>query len=84
MVSTSWYHIWGTVRKAIHLKFDKRRIWNCKIVVDNDDKDKQTLCQMAEEANVVVDKRWREVVDRHMARFKEMTKGLVDAQVRGT
>lgn len=54
------------------------------MVVDSDDKDKQTLCQMAEEANVVVHKRWREVVDIHMARFEEMTKGLVDPQVRGT
>ena len=40
--------------------------------------------QLAEEMNAMIDKRWRKGIKRQMARFKEMIKGLVDAQVRGS
>ena len=50
--------------------------------MDDNDGDRQTLCQLAEEMNAMADIKWREGIERHMAKF-EMIRGLVDAQVRG-
>ena len=50
----------------------------------DDDRDRQTLCQLAEEINAIADKRWKVGIERQMASFEEMIKGLVDAQVRGS
>ena len=49
----------------------------------DDDRDRQTLCQLAEEINAIADKRWKVGIERQMASFEEMIKGLVDSQVRG-
>ena len=51
--------------------------------MDDNDKDRRTLRQLEEEMNATTNKRWREGIERPMARFKEMIRGLVDAQVRG-
>ena len=47
--------------------------------MDDNDGDKQTFRQLAEEMNATTDKRWRERIERQMAKFEEMIKGLVDA-----
>ena len=39
--------------------------------------------QLAKEINATTDKRWREGIERQMARFEEMIKDLVNAQVIG-
>lgn len=52
--------------------------------MNDDDGDRQTLHQLVEEINATADKRWKEGIERQMARLEEMIKGLVDAQVRGT
>lgn len=52
--------------------------------MDDDDGDRQTLSQLAEEMNATVNKRWREMIERQMSRFEEMIKGQVNAQVKGT
>lgn len=39
------------------------------MVVDSDNEHRQTLHQMTKEVNAVADKRWREWVERQMARF---------------
>lgn len=52
--------------------------------MNDDDGDRQTLHQLAEEINATADKSWKKGIERQMARFEEMIKGLVDAQVRGT
>ena len=51
--------------------------------MDDNDGDRQTLCQLAEEMNAMADIKWREGIERQMARFEKMIRGLVDAQVRG-
>jgi len=51
--------------------------------MDDNHGDRHTLRQLAKEMNATVDKRWREWIKRQMARFEEMIRGLVDAQVRG-
>ena len=51
--------------------------------MDDNDGDRQTLRQLAEEMNATTDKRWREGIERQMTRFEEKIWGLVDAQVRG-
>lgn len=55
-----------------------------RVTIDSDDENRKTLHQMAEEVNATADKRWREGVKRQMARFEEMGKGMVVAQVKGT
>ena len=59
------------------------RLSDYEITMDDNDGDKQTLRQLVEEMNATTDKRWREGIERQMARFEEMIRGLVNAQVRG-
>ena len=59
------------------------RLSDYEITMNDNDGDMQTLRQLAEEMNATADKRWREGIDRQMARFEEMIRGLVDAHVRG-